>query len=71
MSHAGYSAPVSSWNGSRAVLDKEINEERREERKRAMCDISDRGRVKHLKSNSSSSNSYNSNPGYNRLQVSR
>ncbi|KRT83654.1 Peptidase [Oryctes borbonicus] len=69
MSHVGYSAPVSSWNGTRAGLDKEVGEERREERKRTLCDNSDRGRVKHAKTNLSSVNNYGaSNPGYNRLQ---
>lgn len=66
MSHVGYSTPVSSWNGTRAALDKEVNEERREERKRTLCDNTDRGRVKHIKTNYSFSSS---NPGYNRLQV--
>jgi ubiquitin carboxyl-terminal hydrolase 36/42 len=65
MSHSGYSAPVSSWNGTRAQLDKEINAERREERKRAFVDNADQGKVKHQKMN----NSYNkSNPGYNPVQ---
>lgn len=67
MSHNGYGAPVSSWNGTRAQLDKEINNERREERKRALSDNSDQGRAKHPKLNSHGS--YKSNPGYNPVQV--
>ncbi|EFA00157.1 ubiquitin carboxyl-terminal hydrolase 36 [Tribolium castaneum] len=64
MSHSGYSAPVSSWNGTRSQLDKEISNERREDRKRALSDNSDQGKVKHQKLN----NSYKSNPGYNPVQ---
>lgn len=67
MSHTGYGAPVSTWNGTRAQLDKEVNNERREERKRALSDNSDQGRVKHQKLNSHGS--YKSNPGYNPIQV--
>lgn len=70
MSHTGYSAPVNSWAGTRAALDKEVNEERREERKRlTTCDEMDRGRVKHIKTTNENNSNY-SNPGYNRLQVS-
>lgn len=65
MSHSGYSAPVSSWNGTRSQLDKEVLNERREERKRSLADSSDQGRVKHQKLNSN----YKSNPGYNPIQV--
>ncbi|XP_044270143.1 ubiquitin carboxyl-terminal hydrolase 36 [Tribolium madens] len=64
MSHSGYSAPVSSWNGTRSHLEKEISNERREDRKRALSDNSDQGKVKHPKLN----NSYKSNPGYNPVQ---
>lgn len=70
MSHSGYGAPVSTWNGTRAQLDKEVNNERREERKRALCDNSEpQGRgPKHPKLNNSHG-SYKSNPGYNPIQV--
>lgn len=68
MSHNGYSAPVSSWNGTRAALDKEIANEKREDRKRSLSDNSDQGRVKHLKTNSNEN--FKSNPGYNPIQVS-
>lgn len=66
MSHSGYSAPIASWNGNRAQLDKEISAERREDRKRSFIDSAEHGRVKHQKLN----NSYKSNPGYNPVQVS-
>lgn len=66
MSHGGYSAPVSTWNGTRSQLDKEVNNERREERKRTLApDSSDQGRAKHIKTSSS----FKSNPGYNPIQV--
>ncbi|KAJ3662822.1 hypothetical protein Zmor_007147 [Zophobas morio] len=65
MSHSGYSAPVASWNGTRAQLDKEISNERREDRKRAFMDNSDQGKTKHQKL---CNNSYKSNPGYNPVQ---
>ncbi|KAJ8924649.1 hypothetical protein NQ315_000800 [Exocentrus adspersus] len=65
MSHSGYSAPVSSWNGTRSQLDKEVNNERREDRKRPIVDSTDQGRIKHQKMNSN----YKSNPGYNPIQV--
>nr|XP_023023575.1 ubiquitin carboxyl-terminal hydrolase 36 [Leptinotarsa decemlineata] len=65
MSHGGYSAPVSSWNGTRSQLDKEVHTERREERKRALADSSDQGRTKHQKTGGAG---YKSNPGYNPVQ---
>ncbi|XP_019867930.2 ubiquitin carboxyl-terminal hydrolase 36 isoform X2 [Aethina tumida] len=65
MSHSGYSAPVATWNGTRSALDKEVSNERREERKRTLTpDSSDQGRVKHPKVSSS----FKSNPGYNPIQ---
>lgn len=72
MSHEGYSVPVSTWNGTRAVLDREINNERREDRKRTMNDSNpDKIKAKQAKHNN---NSYpgnkSSNPGYNPFQVS-
>lgn len=68
MSHEGYTAPVSTWNGNRAQLDRQIANERREERKRSMMDNADRGRIKHARGNNSSSFQY-SNSGYNPFQV--
>lgn len=72
MSHEGYSAPVSTWNGTRAALDREINNERREDRKRAMVDNPDKGKVKQAKHSNNSyigSGNNKSNPGYNAFQV--
>lgn len=72
-SHEGYAAPVSTWNGTRAALDREINNERREDRKRAMADSPDKGKVKQAKHNNNNSyiggNNSKSNPGYNPFQV--
>lgn len=67
MSYSGYGAPVSSWNGTRSQLEKEVNNERREDRKRALTDNSEQSRPKHQKLNSHGS--YKSNPGYNPIQV--
>nr|CAI5854430.1 unnamed protein product [Callosobruchus analis] len=69
MSHSGYSAPVTSWNGTRSQLDREIHEERREERKRSLADSShDQNlKAKHQKTNNYN-NHYKSNPGYNPIQ---
>ncbi|CAH1171281.1 unnamed protein product [Phaedon cochleariae] len=67
MSHGGYAAPVSTWHGSRSRLDKEMGEERRDERKRHAADSSDQGRAKHAKT-TGGSNGYKSNPGYNPVQ---
>ncbi|XP_056635240.1 ubiquitin carboxyl-terminal hydrolase 36 [Diorhabda sublineata] len=64
MSHSGYSAPVSTWNGSRSELDKEVQNERREDRKRNLPDSSDQGRTKHIKLGSN----FKLNPGYNPIQ---
>lgn len=66
MSHSGYSAPVASWNGTKAQLTKEISNERREERKRSFSDSLDQGKVKHQKTNNNSP--FKSNPGYNPVQ---
>lgn len=68
MSTAGYSAPVSTWSGTRSQLDKEVAQEKREDRKRSFADSSvDQGRVKHPKVSSSYSKN-KSNPGYNPVQ---
>lgn len=68
MSHEGYTAPVTTWNGHRAQLDRQIANERREERKRCMIDNDDRGKVKHIRPNNSTSFQY-SNSSYNPFQV--
>ncbi|VEN63845.1 unnamed protein product [Callosobruchus maculatus] len=69
MSHSGYSAPVTSWNGTRSQLDREIHEERREERKRSLADSShdQNSKAKHQKTNNYN-NHFKSNPGYNPIQ---
>lgn len=64
MSHSGYSVPISTWNGSRSELDKEVQNERREDRKRNLPDSSDQGRTKHIKLGSN----FKLNPGYNPIQ---
>lgn len=68
MSTSGYTAPVSTWNGTRSQLDKEVQQERREERKRTLADSSeDQGRAKHSKVTSTFKGK--SNSGYNPVQV--
>ncbi|XP_030760764.1 ubiquitin carboxyl-terminal hydrolase 36 isoform X2 [Sitophilus oryzae] len=67
MSTGGYSVPITTWEGTRSQLDKEVNQEKREERKRSYVDSTDQGRVKHQKVSSSYSNG-KSNPGYNPVQ---
>ncbi|XP_022130071.1 ubiquitin carboxyl-terminal hydrolase 36 isoform X1 [Pieris rapae] len=51
LSHRGYGAPVSSWNGTHSHLSRQVFEERREERKRALnaSDEMDCGRSKKVK----------------------
>ncbi|KAI4501237.1 hypothetical protein M0802_003610 [Mischocyttarus mexicanus] len=53
MSHRGYGSPyVTSWRGNRCHLDREVDNERREERKRHINpddEEADRGRVKKVK----------------------
>ncbi|XP_062552663.1 ubiquitin carboxyl-terminal hydrolase 36 isoform X2 [Armigeres subalbatus] len=52
-SHQGYGAPVRSWNGQQTNMNRELSNERREERKRQFeddCDTEmDRGRTKKVK----------------------
>uniref|UniRef100_A0A182MJ13 Ubiquitin carboxyl-terminal hydrolase 36 n=1 Tax=Anopheles culicifacies TaxID=139723 RepID=A0A182MJ13_9DIPT len=52
-SHRGYGAPVKSWNGQQTVMERELANERREERKRQIEEDRetemDRGRVKKTK----------------------
>lgn len=52
-SHRGYGAPVRSWNGQQTNMDRELSNERREDRKRQYeddCDTEmDRGRTKKVK----------------------
>ncbi|XP_076662770.1 ubiquitin specific peptidase 36 [Andrena cerasifolii] len=70
MSHRGYgSSSVSNWNGNRTHLDREVDNDRREERKRHFNqddeDI-DRGRVKKVKDHRGYEE--RSNSGYNPFQ---
>jgi len=53
MSHQGYGAPVATWNGEKTEIEKEVIQERREDRKRQHeedreLDM-DRGRTKKIK----------------------
>ncbi|XP_066138561.1 ubiquitin carboxyl-terminal hydrolase 36 [Euwallacea fornicatus] len=70
LSTGGYSAPVSTWNGNRSKLDKEVQQERREDRKRSLADSSeDQGPAKHPKVSAIFGNGgAKSNPGYNPVQ---
>ncbi|CAG5088829.1 Similar to Usp36: Ubiquitin carboxyl-terminal hydrolase 36 (Drosophila ananassae) [Cotesia congregata] len=70
MSHRGYgSSSVTTWNGSRTQMDREVDNERREERKRhfnADDEEMDRGRTKKVKCHREYES--RSNPGYNPFQ---
>ncbi|XP_011313285.1 ubiquitin carboxyl-terminal hydrolase 36 [Fopius arisanus] len=70
MSHRGYgSSSVTNWNGNRSHLDREVENERREERKRHHDpddEEMDRGRTKKLKNHREYEG--RSNPGYNPFQ---
>uniref|UniRef100_A0A182PQB8 Ubiquitin carboxyl-terminal hydrolase 36 n=1 Tax=Anopheles epiroticus TaxID=199890 RepID=A0A182PQB8_9DIPT len=69
-SHRGYGAPVKSWNGQQTAMDRELANDRREERKRQIEEDRetemDRGRTKKTKGGSStgggSSNNGCNNP---------
>ncbi|KAF5301703.1 hypothetical protein FQA39_LY10634 [Lamprigera yunnana] len=62
MSHNGYGHPVSTWNGTRSLLDKEVNNERREERKRNLPLTLEPSRTKHPKLSSNVNHNGNYNP---------
>ncbi|XP_043587192.1 ubiquitin carboxyl-terminal hydrolase 36 [Bombus pyrosoma] len=70
MSHRGYgSSSVANWNGNRTHLDREVDNDRREERKRhfnADDEEIDRGRVKKVKDHRTYEE--RSNSGYNPFQ---
>ncbi|XP_034937422.1 ubiquitin carboxyl-terminal hydrolase 36 [Chelonus insularis] len=70
MSHRGYgTSSVTNWNGSRAHLDREVDDERRKERKRHFNpedEEMDRGRIKKIKNHRNYGG--RSNPGYNSFQ---
>uniref|UniRef100_A0A2A4JTC6 Ubiquitin carboxyl-terminal hydrolase n=1 Tax=Heliothis virescens TaxID=7102 RepID=A0A2A4JTC6_HELVI len=69
-SHRGYGAPVSSWNGTHSALSRQVFEERREERKRALeaTDEMDRGRNKKVKKFHHYNRFNNNRNGYNPFQ---
>ncbi|XP_077292771.1 uncharacterized protein LOC143915827 [Arctopsyche grandis] len=62
LSHRGYGAPVSTWNGTHAQLNRQVFEDKKSELKRAAeaDDEMDRGRVKKPRYNN-----YNNNKYYN------
>ncbi|XP_037294912.1 ubiquitin carboxyl-terminal hydrolase 36 [Manduca sexta] len=70
LSHRGYGAPVASWNGNHSALSRQVFEERREERKRALdaSDEMDRGRTKKLKKFHHYNRFNNNRNGYNPFQ---
>ncbi|XP_026762516.2 ubiquitin carboxyl-terminal hydrolase 36 [Galleria mellonella] len=70
LSHRGYGAPISSWNGTQSVLSRQVFEERREERKRALeaTDEMDRGRNKKIKKFHHYNRFNNNRNGYNPFQ---
>lgn len=74
LSHQGYGVPgVVSWLGDKPAIEKEISNEKREERKRYIEDERenemDRGRVKKVKlSHDKHENRSNSNGSHNRFQ---
>uniref|UniRef100_A0A182JQP3 Ubiquitin carboxyl-terminal hydrolase 36 n=1 Tax=Anopheles christyi TaxID=43041 RepID=A0A182JQP3_9DIPT len=67
-SHRGYGAPVKSWNGQQTAMERELANERREERKRQIEEDRetemDRGRTKKTKAGASGGGS-NNNSGAN------
>ncbi|CAK1586087.1 unnamed protein product [Parnassius mnemosyne] len=70
LSHRGYGAPVTSWNGTHSTLSRQVFEERREERKRALdaTDDMDRGRSKKIKKFHHYNRFNNNRNGYNPFQ---
>lgn len=77
MSHRGYGTHVDTWTGSRADMGRQVFEERRIERKRALdgVDEMDRGRVKKTKKfhhyNRFNNNRNNYNPFQEKQNMSR
>ncbi|XP_049298006.1 ubiquitin carboxyl-terminal hydrolase 36 isoform X2 [Anopheles funestus] len=63
-SHRGYGAPVKSWNGQQTAMERELANDRREERKRQIEDDRetemDRGRVKKTKGGAPTASGANS-----------
>ena len=58
LSHSGYGAPVTSWNGSQTNMEKELLRDRHDDKKRQLEDDEeleiDRGRVKKVKTHQES-----------------
>lgn len=69
-SHRGYGQPVASWNGNHSALSRQVFEERRDERKRALdaVDEIDRGRNKKVKKFHPYNRFMNNRNGYNAFQ---
>ncbi|XP_047026790.1 ubiquitin carboxyl-terminal hydrolase 36 isoform X1 [Helicoverpa zea] len=69
-SHRGYGAAVATWNGTHSALSRQVFEERREERKRALeaTDEMDRGRNKKVKKFHHYNRFNNNRNGYNPFQ---
>ncbi|GBP64513.1 Ubiquitin carboxyl-terminal hydrolase 36 [Eumeta japonica] len=70
MSHRGYGAPVDSWPGHHSNMNRQVFEERRDERKRAMegYDEMDHGRLKKVKKFHHCYNGFHGRSGYNPFQ---
>lgn len=69
LSHRGYGAPVNTWSGTHSAMSRQVFEERREERKRALegADDMDRGRTKKIKT-FQHYNRFNNRNSYNPFQ---
>ncbi|KAL4711995.1 hypothetical protein ACJJTC_003662 [Scirpophaga incertulas] len=69
-SHRGYGAPVASWNGTHSLLSRQVFEEKRNERKRALdaIDEMDCGRIKKVKKFHHYNRFNNNRNGYNPFQ---
>uniref|UniRef100_A0A8W7P6E6 Ubiquitin carboxyl-terminal hydrolase 36 n=1 Tax=Anopheles coluzzii TaxID=1518534 RepID=A0A8W7P6E6_ANOCL len=71
-SHRGYGAPVKSWNGQQTAMDRELANDRREERKRQIEDDRetemDRGRTKKTKAGTGGPNNNNNNNKWQQRQ---
>lgn len=69
MGHRGYGANIQSWNGGKSIIQKEVLEDKREERKRIKEDEleneMDRGRIKKIKLHGLTGAD---NPGFNQFQ---
>ncbi|XP_045766892.1 ubiquitin carboxyl-terminal hydrolase 36 isoform X1 [Maniola jurtina] len=70
VAHRGYGAPVASWHGSHSNMSRQVFEERRDERKRAIeaAEDMDRGRTKKMKKFHHYNRFNNNRNGYNAFQ---